>query len=150
MIVFVITSRIGHKPQFSRYLNKSQIKEMFDSGYIEFGTHTHDLHTNSMNIYNAFEVPSEKNPVTKLLAKDLKRSYDTLKEITGKAPVSLAWPYGKFTRDFIKVAKETGFKIHFTSIAGRNPVGSDIYMLKRYPVTVRDSINGVLKKAGNN
>lgn len=150
MVVFVITSRIGHKPQFARYLKAKQIKEMSDSGYIEFGTHTHDLHTNSMNIYNAFDVPTEKNPVTELLSKDLKKSYEVLKTITGKAPISLAWPYGKFTRDFIKVAKNAGFKIHFTSIAGRNPIGSDIFMLKRFPVTARDSVKGVLKKAMNN
>ena len=149
IIVFVITSRIGRKPQFARYLNEKQIKEMHDSGFVEFGTHTHDLHTKSMNIYNAFEVPADKNPVLPLLEKDLKRSYETLKSITGKAPISLAWPYGKFNKEFTKIAIDAGYKIHFTSVSGRNPIGSDIYTLKRYPVTVRDSVNGVLKKAGN-
>ncbi|HNW35560.1 MAG TPA: polysaccharide deacetylase family protein, partial [Candidatus Ozemobacteraceae bacterium] len=37
MTVFVVTSRIGLKPQFARYLSGKQIREMSRAGCFEFG-----------------------------------------------------------------------------------------------------------------
>lgn len=149
MTIFVITARIGKKPQFTRYLNKEQIKEMHDSGYFEFGSHTHDLHTDTLRIFDAFKISDNSNPVIELIKKDLASSAETLKAVIGTAPISIAWPYGKFNEYFTEAAVQNGFKVHFTSIAGTNKRGSGVYKVKRIPVTARDTVFSVLRKLGH-
>ena len=82
MTVFVITSRIGQKPQFSKYLSEAQIKEMNESGFWYFGSHSHNLHTESTKIYNAFG-GGKVNPVLEELREDLIASSKCLEKITG-------------------------------------------------------------------
>ncbi len=145
IIIFVVTSRIGKKPQFSSYMTRKQIREMSDSGFVEFGSHTHDLHTDSLRIYNAF-LNKNNNPVKLLLKRDLDLSRKTLKNITGFAPISIAWPYGKYNSAFSQIAREIGFKLHFTSGYGYNEIGLNPYSIKRIPVSSRDTALSVLKK----
>lgn len=144
MAIFLITSRIGKKPQFTRYLSISNIREMVDSGYIEFGSHSDDLHTDLMRIYNSFD--SYDNPVEKLVKRDLLLSFRKLKIVTGKKPIALAWPYGKYNTNTTKIAHEVGFKLHFTSDFGYNDIGGNPFAIKRVPVTSRDTPESVLKK----
>ena len=80
MTVFVITSRIGQKPQFSKYLTEFQIKEMNDSGLWYFGSHSHKFHTESTKIYNAFGA-GKVNPVLEDLRDDLVASSKCLEDI---------------------------------------------------------------------
>ncbi|MDD3001914.1 MAG: polysaccharide deacetylase family protein [Candidatus Riflebacteria bacterium] len=149
MTIFVITARLGKKPQFTKYLSREQIKEMHDSGYFEFGSHTHDLHTDTIRIFEAFKISDSSNPVIDLVKKDLKKSAETIRTIIGSAPVALAWPYGKFNAHFTEAAVENGFKIHFTSIPGTNKADSGLFGVKRIPVTARDTVFSVLKKLGH-
>ncbi len=144
MTVFMVTSRLGRKPQFLRYLDAEQIRKMAASGFIEFGSHTHDLHTNILNIYQAFR--GTPNPVSRLLRNDLDRSRKKLEFILGKPPFAIAWPYGKYNRDLSGVAREAGFFLHFCSRYGYNFPGSDPFEIKRIPVTCRDTPESVLKK----
>ncbi len=146
MTVFVVTSRIGLQPQFSRYLSGSQIREMADSGYFEFGSHTHDQHTDNMRLYQAFS--TLPNPVEALMNQDLRASRDTLANIVGKAPIAIAWPYGKFNSNLRRIAQANGFQLHFTSLPGYNEPGTNPYAIKRLPVTSRDTVTHVLRKAG--
>lgn len=143
--VFVITSRIGRRPQFTNYLCKEQIREMSASGFWEFGSHTHDLHTDIVRIFNAFG-PVKNNPVLDLLLRDLRASANCLESIIGKKPKALAWPYGKFNSYFTQIARACGFKLHFTSCSGYNEIGTNPFAIKRIPVTSHDNALSVLKK----
>lgn len=144
MAIFLITSRIGKKPQFTKYLSISEIREMVDSGYIEFGSHSDDFHTDIMRIYDAFDLID--NPIEKLVKRDLLLSYRKLKIVTGTKPIALAWPYGKYNANTTKIAKKIGFKLHFTSDFGYNDIGGNPFAIKRVPVTSRDTPETVLKK----
>ena len=146
MSAFVVTSRIGRKLQFASYLTENQIREMASSGVFEFGSHSHDLHTEITRIYDAFG-GSYENPVANLLNRDLRISSAHLESITGKRPDALAWPYGKFNSDLTGIARRNGFKIHFTSEFGYNEAGSNPFMIKRIPITSRDTSESVIKKA---
>lgn len=145
MIAFLITSRLGKKLQFARYLSEKQIHEMVRSGFWEFGSHTHDLHTDLMRILNAF-ARVKKNPVIRLLKRDLNVSATKLEQLIGKKPVAIAWPYGKFNSDTTTVARLAGYKLHFTSCYGYNESGGNPYAIKRIPVSSRDNAVSVLKK----
>ncbi len=145
MTVFVVTSRIGLKPQFARYLSREQIREMAATGLFEFGSHTDDLHTDMMRIWNAF-APAPV-PLASAVAADLERSRDTLTGIVGTPPLAIAWPYGKFNRETQRIALETGMDLHFTSRSGYSAPGDDLLEIRRIPVTRRDTPATVVRKA---
>ncbi len=145
MTVFVVTSRIGLKPQFSRYLSRDQIREMAASGLFEFGSHTDDLHTDMMRIWNAFTPPPVS--LASAVAADLERSRETLAGIVGTPPIAIAWPYGKFNRDTTQIALRAGMKLHFTSRSGYSAPGDDLLEIRRVPVTRRDTPATVVRKA---
>ena len=144
MSVFIITSRIGRKPQFNEYLSLTEIRRMSDSGYFEFGSHSDDLHVDVMRIYNAF--PKYDNPVAELVKRDLTLSFGKLKLITGKKPIAIAWPYGKYNSVITDIARDVGFKLHFTSNFGYNEIGGNPFAIKRIPVTARDNEFSVIRK----
>ncbi|MBF0499043.1 MAG: polysaccharide deacetylase family protein [Candidatus Riflebacteria bacterium] len=146
MTVFMITARAGLKPQFTRYLSVSQIREMSDSGYFSFGSHTDDLHVDLLLIRSSFA--RKPNPVLELLREDLLASRRKLEAIVGHPVFALAWPYGKHDADTRRIARECGFTLQFTSRAGYNEPESDPYEIKRIPVTSRDSVASMLKKTG--
>lgn len=146
MSVFVVTSRIGRKPQFARYLSETQIKEMAESGLFDFGSHTHDLHTDSLRILEAFG-PGADNPVLFMINRDLRLSSARLEAITGHRPEALAWPYGKFNHNYSAIARQNNFILHFTSASGYNEPNANPYAIKRIPVTARDNVVALLRKA---
>ena len=148
MTVFVVSARIGRKLQFAQYLHESQILEMHKCGLWDFGSHTHDMHTDSLRIFDSFG-PIKENPLIEQLARDLRVSSSRLQAITGKKPEALAWPYGKFNQQMSAIARKTGFKYHFTSCNGVNEIGANPYFLRRIPVTARDTALSVLKKVGS-
>jgi peptidoglycan/xylan/chitin deacetylase (PgdA/CDA1 family) len=147
MTVFVVTARLGRRMQFAEYLTKEQIIEMQRSGFWNFGSHSHDMHTDVLRIFAAFgEVKT--NPVAELMRRDLQRSANRLKSILGQQPVAIAWPYGKFNGQLTKIARQAGFKLHFTSCYGYNEAGANPFAIKRIPVSSRDNAYSVLKKLG--
>jgi peptidoglycan/xylan/chitin deacetylase (PgdA/CDA1 family) len=147
MTVFVVTSRIGLKPQFLQYLSTDQIARMADSGFFDFGSHTHDLHVNNVTISQAFF--SRPNPFLSHVRQDLIHSKETLEAILRKPVRALAWPYGKYDWDMTETARECGFSLQFTSRTGYNPPGTNPLGIKRIPVTIRDTPATVLKKLRN-
>ena len=146
MTVFMITSRASRRIQFAEYLTERQIKEMAGSGWFDFGSHTHDLHADTLTIFNAFAGHPE-NPVLRLLQRDLRISSARLENIVGARPIALAWPYGKFNGEFTTIARNSGFRLHFTSVYGYNEPGANPFAIKRIPVTSRDSAESVVRKA---
>ncbi|EKD83675.1 MAG: polysaccharide deacetylase protein, partial [uncultured bacterium] len=146
MTVFMITSRAGRRIQFAEYLTEFQIREMADSGYFDFGSHTHDLHTDSVAIFEAFAGHAE-NPVLRLLQRDLRISSARLEGVLGARPTALAWPYGKFNGEFSTIARNSGYRLHFTSVYGYNEPGANPFAIKRIPITSRDSDESVIRKA---
>ncbi|MBF0545408.1 MAG: polysaccharide deacetylase family protein [Candidatus Riflebacteria bacterium] len=142
--VFMVTARIGQKPQFSNYLTRNEIAEMASSTLISFGSHTDNLHTDIMRIKNAFK--QNPNPVDELLKEDLKLSKEKLENITKCEVFALAWPYGKHDDATVKIARNCGFHLIFTSKYGYNEPSSDPFEIKRIPVTSRDTPDSVIKK----
>jgi peptidoglycan/xylan/chitin deacetylase (PgdA/CDA1 family) len=145
MTVFLVTARLGRTPQFLRYLDEHQIREMNASGFFEFGSHTHDLHTDLLRIATAF--PAGPNPVDETVRQDLLASRDILARLLGKPPFALAWPFGKYTPGLTRAARDAGFLLHFTSRFGYNEPGCDPFALKRIPVSRRDTPASVVRKA---
>lgn len=109
-------------------LNENQLKEMHDSGLVEIGSHTYDLHSISGDVKGADKKPGEtQEEYRKRLTDDLQKSIDEITRITGKAPIVFAWPYGAYPldRSADQILKDLGFKVSLTSYQIKNNIEKD-------------------------
>jgi peptidoglycan/xylan/chitin deacetylase (PgdA/CDA1 family) len=82
--------------KFDKLLNQQQIKEMQDSGLIEFGSHTlHHKNLLTISKDEAFE--------------DMKVSKALVENITHQKCNAFAYPYGKYNDNLIEATKEIGY-----------------------------------------
>ncbi|WP_032120610.1 polysaccharide deacetylase family protein [Clostridium amazonitimonense] len=95
--VFVISGLIDKDPN---YLNSDEIKEMAKGG-IEIGSHT-------VNHEKLVDISKEEQKQT------LTKSKEDLEKLTGKPVTSIAYPFGVFDDNIIKLTEEAGYKLGFT------------------------------------
>lgn len=77
-------------------LNNDQIKEMHDSGLIEFGAHT-------INHVNLTKVDNE------IADEEIIKSKQAVESITGVPCLSFAYPYGRYEYRHLKMVENAGF-----------------------------------------
>lgn len=111
-----------------QFLTHAQIKEMAQSGLVEFSSHSYDLHKAVLqNPYNGtapaaithayltqekrYETDSEYQ---NRIRQDLKRNSEFIQNITGKAPRVMTWPYGRYNATTLAIAKSIGMPITFS------------------------------------
>lgn len=98
-------------------LNESQIKEMSDSGLVEFGGHT-QTHLN-LNAAEKAEAEAE-----------IQENKQWLEAVTSKPCVAFAYPFGKYTERDILILKRLGFTSAFSCERAIRPV-SDPFQIPR-------------------
>ena len=106
-------------------LNESQIKEMSDSGLVEFGGHTQthlDLTATEKNVAEA-EIQANKQ---------------WLEARTGKPCITFAYPFGKYTERDVLILKKLGFTSAFTCERAIRPVSDPFQIPRLY-------VNGKIK-----
>ena len=108
------------------FLSWQQLREMQDSGLIEIASHTDNLHYgiaanpggSSLPAVIAAQYKDHKYETEAehraRLKRDFQRSYDILKAKLGVAPRIMIWPYGQFTDESVKIAKQVGYHSHFS------------------------------------
>jgi peptidoglycan/xylan/chitin deacetylase (PgdA/CDA1 family) len=98
-------------------LNESQIKEMSDSGLVEFGGHTQthlDLTVTESTMAEA----------------EIQENKQWLEAVTGKFCNTFAYPFGKYTERDILILKRLGFTSAFSCERAIRPV-SDPFQIPR-------------------
>lgn len=107
------------------FLSAQQIKELADSGLIEFASHSYDLHhgilANPQGNKIAAAVTLQYDPVSKTyesresyrnrIKQDFIKNNAFIQSITGKSPRVMVWPYGSYNEIAAEVASETGMPI---------------------------------------
>jgi peptidoglycan/xylan/chitin deacetylase (PgdA/CDA1 family) len=107
-------------------LRWSEILAMRDQGVMEFHSHTH-THTR-WDLLDA----ATKNVQMRA---ELAQSKNCLRQRLGEASDQLCWPQGYFDEDYIRLAKEAGFRYLYTTRAfGRNRPGTDPSSIFRFAV----------------
>jgi peptidoglycan/xylan/chitin deacetylase (PgdA/CDA1 family) len=101
------------------------IKEMSDTGLIEFYSHTKS-HAKCNSL-------SEKK-----LMEELKESREIIEKRLGTPCPYFCWPYGKYNGLAVNVAKKAGYKALFTTNHGVVEADSDPFAINR--IIVKDSI----------
>ena len=134
------------------WLTWDECREMSQSGRVEIGSHTFNLHnpTNGgsyiLGGVNGVgrEVDENDTDYIERITADLQKSKDVIKERVGIEPVSFAYPYGEGNL-FINSYISDLFAITFLTNNGKfNPKG-DLHLLPRKSVTMETSLKNILK-----
>ena len=117
------------------HITWEQGKEMVESGLVEFQNHTYDLHYSNGNRKGIKKNSDETNvQYEKILYADLYKAHHLIEENFGQTPLSIAYPFGYYSKEADKVIEQLGYKISFSSEEGVNLISanSSLHMLNRY------------------
>jgi biofilm PGA synthesis lipoprotein PgaB len=133
----------------SAVMDWKALREMVDSGLVEIGSHSFDLHHGIQgNPQGNMEpagttrqwLPSEKRYETekayrRRVQADLERNSDLIRRRFGRAPRVIAWPYGRYNAVTRDVALGLGMRIGLTLDDGANTRETPLFGLRRVLVS---------------
>ena len=109
------------------YMNWQQVKELYDSGLVEFGCHTYDKHNLVSN--KAMLLTSSEQEVIS----DINMAVASFVKNLGFSPDILAWPYGERPKSISnEKLKELGFNFCLNTKSGVNFRPVKFLDLKRF------------------
>ncbi|OGF28053.1 hypothetical protein A2331_03020 [Candidatus Falkowbacteria bacterium RIFOXYB2_FULL_34_18] len=120
----------NNAPDIYRPLSWNKIKEMKQSGLVNFGSHTH-----------THPILSQCNK--KQIKNELLFSKNLLEREIGIKCNDFAYPNGQpedFSEEVVGCLKRINYKCALTTVAGKNNPDTNLYKLKRYPVSNRDDL----------
>jgi len=116
---------------FRVVLGWDHVKEMSESGLVEFYPHT-----KSHRRCGELSEPE--------LHDELAGSKAIMESRLGKPCPYLCWPYGSYNETAVKTARETGYKMIFTTDPGVANAGSDPFSIKR--IVVKEGVSWFKKR----
>lgn len=130
--IFIITNTVDTN---NIYLNSKQIKEMVDNG-IDIESHTVDHEDlDKLNYEKQLEeLKNSKAYLEKLLNKDIKY---------------IAYPTGKYNKDTLKAAKESGYLMAVTTNGTWSDKSDGIYTLDRVYISANASKEEFIRRITN-
>ncbi|MDE5556816.1 MAG: polysaccharide deacetylase family protein [Ruminococcus sp.] len=124
-----------HIPAYS-YLTWEDIKNLINSGHVEIGNHTYNMHSFKGERRGCSMNPDEtEEQYSELLRNDLNRLQNEIHEHTGTLPIVFAYPFGFRSAESTPVIRELGFSITLTCTEKPNYITHDpdcLYGLNRY------------------
>lgn len=99
-----------------RYSNLSwqEIKQGYDSGLVEYGNHTHDLHRTSPRFGVAKQRRESLTDYTQTLQTDIGHAQELLTACGIPTPTVFAYPFGKYSKETPPILTAMGFKVLLT------------------------------------
>lgn len=126
-------------------LTWAELKEMQDSGYVEIGNHSYDLHRGILGNPQGNSEPaattrlyspesksyeSDQAYATRIYT-DLKKNNEVLQKHGIRSPRVMVWPYGQYNMKTVEIAKQLGMPITITLDDGGNNVKQSLSHLNR-------------------
>lgn len=132
-----------------------QAREMVESGLVEIGSHTFDLH-NPEGLSYGYEEPcgyglgrmegEGQAEYRERILGDLVKSKELIEENIGRQIKSFAYPYGIYDHEIIDLVKEAGFDLAFITEAKTfNP---SPYTVRRFTVKDDLRVSQILRGTG--
>ncbi len=139
-------------------LSWKEIKEMQDSGLVEMGSHSYDLHHGvvgnpqgnsepaaTTRIYDPNTKTYESDKVYNArIYNDLKKNIEAFKAHGIRSPRVMVWPYGRYTMQGVDIAKKLGMPITVTLDDGANNVKQSLGHLNRILIENTTTPNDIL------
>lgn len=136
-------------PAYS-YLTWEDVQTLLDSGRIEIGSHTWDLHANRQRAGCSIMLGEDPDDYAAMLREDLTQLQTRATEMTGCTPDIFAYPFGFICRESIPVLQEQGFVCALTCREEPNYITRDtacLYGLGRYHRSPEDSTETFFARA---
>jgi poly-beta-1,6-N-acetyl-D-glucosamine N-deacetylase len=127
------------------FMSWGELREMRESGLVEIGSHSFDLHQgvqgNPQGNLEPAATTRRYDPRTgryederayrRRIEADLARSVALIRRHTGRAPRVLAWPYGRYNATTRDAAERLGMRIELTLDDGANARETPLRALRR-------------------
>lgn len=117
------------------YLTWDDLRQLQESGHIELGSHTYDMHSNDQRKGCAKLEWESEETYHSILYEDVSMLQSRFQEELQMQPVIFAYPYGFISKESKPVLKECGFRITLTCLEKPNFITRDpscLYGLSRY------------------
>jgi len=106
----LFTEQPDENPRYSN-LSWEQVREMMDSGLVEFQNHSYNLHENTRDRNGAKKRWGESDEAyAKVLKEDLGLLQQEMQEHTGYTPTAFAYPFGSISDASVQILKDMGFQ----------------------------------------
>ncbi|RKD33509.1 polysaccharide deacetylase family protein [Thermohalobacter berrensis] len=138
----IVVSTVGETPGNYPHFTWDETKEMVESGVIEIGSHTYNLH----NKYLKKRTYETDEQYYYRLFIDFKLSKMIIKNRLGIDSNILCFPYGYSNKVMLNAGKRAGFKVFLTTKGGVNNVNNDSLIIKRINVNGSDTPQKLLDK----
>lgn len=117
------------------YLRWKDIKELIDSGVIEFQNHTYNLHSNTSGRIGCSKKSFESlETYERILTNDIQKLQQEFEQNVGYTPTTFTYPFGSISKASFPVIKKLGFKASLSCASGINYIIKNpdcLYCLKR-------------------
>ncbi|AXK38629.1 poly-beta-1,6-N-acetyl-D-glucosamine N-deacetylase PgaB [Crenobacter cavernae] len=125
------------------FLLPGEIREMQQSGLIEFASHSYELHRGITANPQGNQQPAAtalgydgrgyESPSAQLqrIDRDLAHNSAAIERLTGRKPRVMVWPYGSYTRPLLDIARKNGMPITLTLNNGINEPDTPLAELSR-------------------
>lgn len=132
-VISIITGRTDNS--VPGFLTWDMCREMMDSGLVEIGSHTYEIHT-SQPVLGILRRPGESQPAyeTRVFT-DLQHSIDCITENLGTPPLLFAYPYGRvdsWAESFVT----SHFAVSLTTEEKVADLSKGTYALPRYNISM--------------
>ena len=112
----------GEKNPNYSYLPWDTLREMYESGYVEYGNHTYDLHGDSERLGVRRAAGESEEDYCRSVGEDLSRAQQLFLQRLGEAPECMVYPYGAYCEDSEDLIRTLGFKASMTCCERMNIV----------------------------
>lgn len=117
------------------YLRWKDVKELMDSGVIEFQNHTYNLHSNTSGRIGCSKKSFESiETYEKILTNDIQKLQQEFEQNIGYTPTTFTYPFGSISKASFPIIKKLGFKASLSCASGINYITKNpdcLYCLKR-------------------
>lgn len=129
------------------YLSWKNVNELLQSGRIEIGNHSYNMHSVGMRNGTHKMKGETAEAYASVLFSDLGKMQLLCREKLEITPAVFAYPFGSVSTESYTVLKECGFSASLSCEEGMNYITKDkdaLYMLKRYIRTDKKSLQSIL------
>lgn len=131
------------------HLSWENVKEMQESGLVEFQNHTYNMHQNDKGRSGCKKKRGESDEqYREVLTKDIGKLQQEMQEHLGFTAAVFTYPYGSVSEASYPILKDMGFQSTLSCQEGMNYITQnpeDLFMLKRYLRSSKRSAKEILK-----
>lgn len=135
-------------PVYSQ-LTAEEIKEMHQSGLVDFQNHSYNMHSLTHRKGSARLTHEKSEEYIREFYYDLKAAENVIQDITGTKTHAYIYPFGNISTESKYILKCCGYKMTFSCTEGINLISRDpecLFMLKRYNRTPQKSARQIMSQ----